>query len=279
MKKKGYMRDGGVLLQRALVAALLLAALGTGAVSAQAGLYTSAVSDDEMDRAFAYSVVNMTDEISSILEQWSETSKQGSTTSDFIALRAVGLNLSTRSRFWYTTLDAMPVSGRLADSKRSFLLGLKEFESSGNATVQGMDLYLGGDQAGSVPLIVEAGNYAGKAAEYFKAASAQWPARGSPTVTPAVTVAVSTPAPVTQPVGAPGSARAWGKRYTVGNPGSFLGTRAGSSTAPAGAGSRRVAAATGTVLKPGSRSYGITPPAAGSFVRRYPAARWKAGTT
>jgi hypothetical protein len=31
-------------------------------------------------------------------------------------------------------------------------------------------------------------------------------------------------------------------------------------------------------LKPGSRAYGITPPA-GRFIRWYPAARWAAGIT
>jgi hypothetical protein len=92
---------------------------------------------------------------------------------------------------------------------------------------------------------------------------------------------VATLQPISPPVVPPevtlAPASGWGKRYTVGDPGSYLGSRAGSSTAPTGTGSRRVASTTGTALKPGSRSYGTTPPASGSFVRWYPAARWAAG--
>ncbi len=68
----------------------------------------------------------------------------------------------------------------------------------------------------------------------------------------------------------------FGKRYAVGNPGSFLGTKYGSGgTSTDTKGSRRVTT-TDAVLKPGSRSYGLTPPK-GQFVRWYPAARWGAG--
>lgn len=276
MQKKGDVMRWGAPLQRALFAALLVTLLGTGAVSALDWQNQAALSD-EMDRAFATSVVAMTDEISSILIAWSDAATPDPTTANNSRLRSVGSNLSTRSRYWYDTLYPMPVSGRFAISKRSLLLGLLEFEAAGDSTVQGMDLALSGNEAAAVPLIVEAGNQVGRGGDYFKTASAQWPAKGSSAVTPAVTVAEPSPAPVTQPVVTPGSARMWGKRYTVGNPGSFLGTRAGSSTAPAGTGNRRVAASTGTVLKPGSRSYGIAPPASGSFVRWYPAARWGAG--
>jgi hypothetical protein len=277
MQKKENMRNGGALLRRALLAALLLAALGTGAVSAQDGQNTSALSVDEMDRAFATSVVAMTDEISSILKQWSATAKQGSAPSDFAALRSVGVNLSTRSRFWYDTLGAMPVSGRLADSKRSFLLGLKEFESAGDSTVKGMDFYLSGNDAAAVPLIVESGNQAGRGAEYFNTAAAQWPPKGNPTVTPTTTVTEPTPAPVTQPTGTLRSQRSWGRRYAVGNPGLYLGARAGQNKTGTATGRARAVGAPGIVLRPGSRSYGIAPPAGGSFVRWYPAARWGAG--
>ena len=99
-----------------------------------------------------------------------------------------------------------------------------------------------------------------------------------PTVAPVTTVVTLQPfsQPVVQPVVTLNPSSGWGKRYAVGDPGTYLGTRAGSSTAPTGT-SRRVAATTGTVLKPGSKSYGVTPPASGSFVRWYPAARWAAG--
>ncbi len=111
----------------------------------------------------------------------------------------------------------------------------------------------------------------------------------------------SPPPSVTQPTVAPGGAQPvtvhpvapiptgagsasnppvqWGKRYAVGDPGTFLGTRYGSGTVPTKIGSNRKVAATGSTLKPGSRAYGITPPAPGHFVRWYPAARWAAGLT
>jgi hypothetical protein len=254
-----------------------VAVLGSGAASALAGQNTTALSDDEMDRAFATSVVAMTDEISSILIAWSDAATTNPTASDNIKLRAAGSNLSIRSRYWYTTLDAMPVTGRFADSKRSLLLGLLEFEAAGDSTVKGMDLALSGNEAAAVPLIVEAGNHVSKGGDYFKTANEQFPKRGTSPVTPAVTVGEPTPAPTTLPIGTLSPAKPWGKRYTVGNPGSYLGTRAGSSTAPTGTSSRRVAATNGTALRPGSRSYGIAPPASGSFVRWYPAARWAAG--
>ncbi|MEN6518882.1 MAG: hypothetical protein ABFC38_12020 [Methanospirillum sp.] len=100
---------------------------------------------------------------------------------------------------------------------------------------------------------------------------------GSTTVPTTVAPLLPIAQPVVQPVVTLKPSSGWGKRYTVGDPGTYLGTRAGSSTAPTGTSGRRVAATTGTVLKPGSTSYGITPPASGSFVRWYPAARWQAG--
>ncbi|MEN6343425.1 MAG: hypothetical protein ABFC89_12815, partial [Methanospirillum sp.] len=72
------------------------------------------------------------------------------------------------------------------------------------------------------------------------------------------------------------STRSWGKQYAVGNPGSYLGARSGSGTTPPVPGRPRAVASTGTVLKPGSRSFGVAPPV-GSFVRWYPGARWAAG--
>jgi hypothetical protein len=69
----------------------------------------------------------------------------------------------------------------------------------------------------------------------------------------------------------------FGKRYAVGDPGSFLGTKYGGGTTTTVTKRSRTVTGSDTVLKPGSRSYGLTPPASGSFVRWYPAARWAAG--
>lgn len=85
-----------------------------------------------------------------------------------------------------------------------------------------------------------------------------------------VPVAPVAPLPTAQPT------FGFGKRYAVGNPGSFLGTRFGSGdTSTVTRGSRTITGSD-TVLKPGSRSYGLTPPK-GQFVRWYPAARWATG--
>jgi hypothetical protein len=64
-----------------------------------------------------------------------------------------------------------------------------------------------------------------------------------------------------------------GKRYAVGNPGSYLGSTFGGSGTATG---RSRAVTTGTRLKPGSVATGTTPPA-GKFVRWYPASRWATG--
>lgn len=95
--------------------------------------------------------------------------------------------------------------------------------------------------------------------------------------TPVVTLA-PVAGPVVQPVTTLAPASTWGKRYAVGNPGTYLGSRSigGIVSTP---GDAQQVAATGPTLKPGSVSYGVTPPAPGSFVRWYPAARWKAGMT
>ena len=69
----------------------------------------------------------------------------------------------------------------------------------------------------------------------------------------------------------------FGKRYAVGDPGSFLGTKYGGGTTTTVTKRTRTVTGSDAVLKPGSRAYGITPPASGSFVRWYPAARWAAG--
>ncbi len=108
---------------------------------------------------------------------------------------------------------------------------------------------------------------------------------GSPyTVVPVTTSAPGVVSPggstsiVTPAVIAPGVQPAFGvgKRYAVGNPGSFIGTRFGSGGTAVDTTNRTTATGAEVTLKPGSRAYGITPPA-GKFVRWYPEARWKAG--
>ena len=66
-----------------------------------------------------------------------------------------------------------------------------------------------------------------------------------------------------------------GRRYAIGDPGSFLGTKFSPNATAAGT-RVEVGGTSEATLKPGSRAYGITPPA-GKFVRWYPAARWAAG--
>lgn len=86
-----------------------------------------------------------------------------------------------------------------------------------------------------------------------------------------VPVAPIAPLPTAQPT------FRFGKRYAVGDPGTFLGTKYGSGDTTTVTKRSRSVTGSDTVLKPGSRSYGITPPVSGSFVRWYPAARWAAG--
>ncbi len=63
-------------------------------------------------------------------------------------------------------------------------------------------------------------------------------------------------------------ARAWGKRYAVGDPGTFLRSRSARGTEPAGTGTRQGAA---PVLEPESGTGGGAPRAGGSFVGWAPA--------
>lgn len=95
--------------------------------------------------------------------------------------------------------------------------------------------------------------------------------------TPAPT-AIVTPTPTASPSPATTVTTAQatrGKRYTIGNPGSYLSSTFGGGAA---AGSTGSGAAVTTVprLKPGSVATGITPPTS-RFVRWYPAARWATG--
>lgn len=91
-------------------------------------------------------------------------------------------------------------------------------------------------------------------------------------------VSPGSPSGITPTVSAPGVQPTFGvgKRYAIGNPGSFIGTRFGSGGTSTDTGGSRTVTGPEATLKPGSRAYGITPPA-GKFVRWYPAARWKAG--
>ena len=96
----------------------------------------------------------------------------------------------------------------------------------------------------------------------------------TPEPTPVVT-AVETPAPV--PAQATPTAQVtFGKRYAIGDPGAFLGTKFGSNGSATGTNGPSAVTTDEPTLKPGSRAFGITPPK-GVFIRWYPAARWAAG--
>lgn len=100
-----------------------------------------------------------------------------------------------------------------------------------------------------------------------------------PTVFPVVPVTIGTPSVVAVPTAiVPGAQPTFGfgKRYAIGNPGSYLGTRFGSGGTPSDTSGPIAVTGPQATLKPGSRAYGITPPA-GRFIRWYPAARWQAG--
>ena len=258
-----------------LLALLLLASAASAAVTP-----TAAPGDDAMDAAFASQVDAMGREITAALNELSTAFGPDGTREDYPALRVAGSNLSTRARTWHDTLEPMPVSARLASSKQSMLLGLKEFESAGDAIVRGVDLAVAGDQVGATALMREAGTHIEDGGKYFDLVARQPVGPAGPPVVPATPVVVTTPSPVPQPAvtpaATPGASRTWGRRYAVGNPGTFLGSRSATGSAPSVTTTRRVAAV-GPALEPGSRSYGITPPAAGSFARWYPAARWAAG--
>lgn len=93
------------------------------------------------------------------------------------------------------------------------------------------------------------------------------------TVSPGSSTGIVTPtvlAPGVQPT------FGFGKRYAIGNPGSFIGTRFGSGGTTTDTSAPRSVTGAEATFKPGSRAYGITPPT-GKFVRWYPEARWKAG--
>ncbi len=101
----------------------------------------------------------------------------------------------------------------------------------------------------------------------------------TPTPTPTTVAVITasatlTPAPTT--VAPAATTTTWGRRYAIGNPGSFLGSRFGTNGTAASSGGSRSATVAEATLKPGSRAYGLTPPA-GKFVRWYPEARWAAG--
>jgi hypothetical protein len=67
------------------------------------------------------------------------------------------------------------------------------------------------------------------------------------------------------------------RRYAIGSPGSLLGTRFGTGGWTTPTGTVRTISTTDTVLKPGSVSFAIAPPASSSFVLWYPSVRWAAG--
>jgi hypothetical protein len=101
----------------------------------------------------------------------------------------------------------------------------------------------------------------------------------TPTPTPAPVVITASPTPAAvQVTVAPVATTTFGRRYAIGNPGSFLGTPFGPGGAPTETGRSGAAVAPAVTERPGSRAFGTTPPA-GRFVRWYPAARWAAGIT
>ena len=100
-----------------------------------------------------------------------------------------------------------------------------------------------------------------------------------PTVFPVAPVTIDSPSEVSVPtVIVPGAQPtfSFGKRYAIGNPGSYIGTRFGSGGTSYDTSGPIAVTGPQATLKPGSRAYGITPPA-GRFIRWYPAARWQAG--
>jgi outer membrane biosynthesis protein TonB len=100
----------------------------------------------------------------------------------------------------------------------------------------------------------------------------------TPTPTPVVVITTSVPPTSVPATVAPAATPTFGfgKQYAIGNPGSFLGIRFGSGGAAAVARGSKAGTTNATALRPGSRTYGLTPPA-GPFIRWYPSARWAAG--
>lgn len=258
-----------------LLALLLLASAASAAVTG-----TAPPGDDAADTAFAGQVEAMGGEITAALYDLSHVFGPDGTKEDYPALRVAGSNLSTRARSWHDILGPMPVSAGLAGSKQLMLLGLTEFVSAGDAIVRGTDLALAGDEAGTAALMREAGIHIRDGGRYFDLVAGQPGGTNGPPAVPTPPVVVTTPSPVPQPAVTPAAtqapSRTWGRRYAVGNPGTFLGSRSATGVAPPVTTPRRVSVV-GPALEPGSRSHGITPPAAGSFARWYPAARWAAG--
>jgi hypothetical protein len=270
------MRSRAILEMTGTILVLLLLASATAAAVTP----TPAPGDDAMDAAFAGQVEAMGGEITAALNDLSTAFGPDGTREDFPALRAAGSNLSTRARYWHDTLEPMPVTARFTGSKQAMLLGLKEFGIAGDCIVRGVDLALGGDRAAAAVLMREAGVHIKDGGKYFDLAARQPGGTAGPPAVATPPVVVTTPSPVPQPAVTPaatrGPSRTWGRRYAVGNPGTFLGSRSAAGIASTVTPTRRVAVV-GPVLEPGSRSHGITPPAAGSFARWYPAARWAAG--
>jgi hypothetical protein len=197
------------------------------------------------------------------------------------------------------------------DATRNDIQGLIEFnsrlpgwasgESTSSSPIRVVDLYSGYDgrednQADRYLHPDESGEK--KIANRFYSAIASYLEKGDVTETPTPTptpteTATPTPTPMPTTVAvitasatptsvpvtiAPAATTtfSFGRRYAIGNPGSFLGSRFGTNGTSAGSGSSRSATVTEATLKPGSRAYGLTPPA-GKFVRWYPEARWAAG--
>lgn len=93
-----------------------------------------------------------------------------------------------------------------------------------------MDLALAGDEAGTAALMRETGVHIRDGGRYFDLVARQ-------------PVVVATLSPVPQPAVTPAltqiASRTWGRRYAVGNPGTFLGSRFETGLAPTATVTRR----------------------------------------
>lgn len=98
----------------------------------------------------------------------------------------------------------------------------------------------------------------------------------SPSLEPTPVVTASPTPTIVVVTSAPTQVFPVGKRYVIGDPGKYLGTRFGSTGSATVADGSRTAVTIEPTLKPGSRAYGLKPPE-GRFIRWYPAVRWAAG--
>ena len=157
------MRYRGLLLLVIILGAILVAGCSSST--------TPALSDAEKDTAFKAKALTMTQEISPLLKDYAAKGKA----LDYPGLQTASTALSTRARFWHDTLDAMPVSTGMEDSKRLMLLSLEEAESTGDTTVTALQRRKSGDISGATARMQEAGQHATKSGSYMKLAKDKLP--------------------------------------------------------------------------------------------------------